>query len=222
MRHGMEYVQSPEKRAFDIAGAALLGGAQAPFMPLFGIGAALLARELAVGIPELLFRQERLGRSGATFKALKFRTIPPENESHHTFGTHDERARRIGRLIRASGIDEIPQLINVLRGEMSLVGPRPMVAVDFSHYQDADPWLFKDWETMYYETRPGIFGISQLMRRGVRDVTPQVRRDSMWSDLQYATQDASPAVDAAIMLATVPASIALALRVRRQRPLPNG
>ena len=110
------------KRLIDIL-AAVVG--------LLLVSPVMVSTALAIRMfdgPEILFRQERVGRDGRSFQLLKFRSLKPasENESETTWNvSHDKRMSRVGKLIRRTSIDELPQLINVLRGEMSLVGPRP-------------------------------------------------------------------------------------------------
>ncbi|MCP9961588.1 exopolysaccharide biosynthesis polyprenyl glycosylphosphotransferase [Streptomyces somaliensis] len=112
----------PSKRALDVVGAGLLLLAAAPVLLL-----CAAAVRLADG-PGVLFRQERVGQGGRTFTLLKFRTLRPESE--HEAATRwsvarDERLGAVGSFLRRSSLDELPQLWNVLRGDMSLVGPRP-------------------------------------------------------------------------------------------------
>jgi lipopolysaccharide/colanic/teichoic acid biosynthesis glycosyltransferase len=102
------------KRLLDLVGAGLLLLILAPVMALVALGV-----RVALGRP-VLFRQERAGRGGQPFTLLKFRSMSPGR------GGDAERLGRFGRWLRASALDELPQLLNVLRGEMSLVGPRPL------------------------------------------------------------------------------------------------
>jgi lipopolysaccharide/colanic/teichoic acid biosynthesis glycosyltransferase len=96
------------KRLFDVVGA--VGGLIA-FSPVLAvIAAAILVED---GRP-ILFRQERLGRTRRTFTIVKFRSM------------RDERVTRVGRILRATGLDELPQFVNILRSDMSAVGPRPL------------------------------------------------------------------------------------------------
>lgn len=109
------------KRVLDVAGALL--GLAVLLLPMCGIALLIVCSS---GMP-VLFRQERLGENGIPFTLYKFRTMHPdaERDGAQWAEAQDVRVTAIGRLLRASHLDELPQLINVLRGEMSLVGPRP-------------------------------------------------------------------------------------------------
>jgi lipopolysaccharide/colanic/teichoic acid biosynthesis glycosyltransferase len=127
-----------------------------------------LAVLLALGRP-ILFRQRRAGRHGAPFTLLKFRTMRE--------GTAPDALRLsgFGRWLRASGLDELPQLANILRGDMSLVGPRPLPC-------DYTPF-FSAVEAERLRVRPGLFGLAQA--RG-RNALPWAQR--LACDVQYARQ----------------------------------
>jgi len=133
------------KRALDAAGAALLLALLAPAM----LGVAWAVRA-ALGAP-VLFRQVRAGQGGAPFTVLKFRTLRA--------GPGDDAARmtRLGRVLRALALDELPQLVNVLRGEMSLVGPRPLPL-------DYVP-LYSPRQALRLRVRPGLAGLAQAAGR---------------------------------------------------------
>jgi exopolysaccharide biosynthesis polyprenyl glycosylphosphotransferase len=132
-RFGLDRRQRLVKRGFDLLGSALLLGLLAP-----ALAAIALAVWLASPGP-VLFRQTRVGREGRHFQMLKFRSmvdnadslkagLRQQNEADGLFKIEDDpRITRIGRLLRRTTLDELPQLLNVLRGEMSLVGPRPLV-----------------------------------------------------------------------------------------------
>ena len=134
--------------------------------PIFALLA--LAVLLALGRP-ILFRQRRAGRHGAPFTLLKFRSMRE--------GTAPDAARlgRFGLWLRASGLDELPQVINVLRGEMSLVGPRPLPC--------AYTPLFSALEAERLRVKPGLFGLAQA--RG-RNALPWARR--LACDVDYVRQ----------------------------------
>jgi lipopolysaccharide/colanic/teichoic acid biosynthesis glycosyltransferase len=133
-------MSNPPKRIFDLAGA--VGGLVA-FAPAFAL--VSLAVLLDDGLP-VFFKQERLGRRRRPFVVLKFRTM------------RDGRVTRIGRWLRASGLDEIPQLLNILRGDMSAVGPRPLTAADV----DRLGWSTPDCDVRW-AVRPGLTGLAQIL-----------------------------------------------------------
>ncbi len=142
------------KRAVDVAAAALLLGALAPLL-------AAVAVAVKAGSPgEIVFRQRRAGRSGRPFTIYKFRTMVRDAPSS-PLGTYcyadDPRVTRVGRLLRATSLDELPQLWNVLRGDMSLVGPRPDLPHHVERYTPA--------QRRRLEVRPGITGWAQVNGR---------------------------------------------------------
>ena len=162
------------KRAMDIvlAMAALL--ALAPLL----LGAAL-AIALETGL-QVLFRQTREGLNGREFGMYKFRRMVKNAAQVGPYFTtdNDPRITRVGRFVRRTSIDELPQLINVLKGEMSLVGPRPDVPAQRSLYTPVD-WAQR------CSVRPGITGLAQALYRS--DSTEVQRLDA---DLRY-TREAS-------------------------------
>jgi undecaprenyl phosphate N,N'-diacetylbacillosamine 1-phosphate transferase len=131
---------SRAQRVFDVAGA--LAGL-AVFLPIMAVIAAAIA--LDDGRP-LLFRQPRLGYRRRAFEILKFRTM---RAGHVT---------RVGRVLRATGLDEIPQFFNILRGDMSAVGPRPLTAADVGRLGWEDARFDFRWSC-----RPGLTGLAQLV-----------------------------------------------------------
>lgn len=168
------------KRLLDVllAGAGLL--ALSPF--LLAVAAAIV---LESGRP-VFFRQQRVGRGGVTFGLYKFRSMVPDAATIGPYftATDDPRITRIGRFIRRTSIDELPQLLNVILGHMSLVGPRPDVPAQRSLYTEAD-WAER------CSVRPGITGLAQALLRS--EATPEqrlaldlryVREQSLWLDLQ--------------------------------------
>jgi len=114
----------------------------------------------------ILFRQDRLGRNGKVFKMLKFRSMCVGAESTGSgvySGKGDARVTRVGRFIRATSLDELPQLINVLRGDMSLLGPRPPLTYH--------PWKLEEYteeQLHMFDVRPGFSGWAQV--HGRKDV----------------------------------------------------
>ena len=148
------------KRAADIVGAMVLLVLTAPVLILIAIAIRVDSRGPA------LFAHRRLGRGGRHFDCLKFRTMQLDAEHrvfeddqlrHHYVSNHfkipahlDPRITRLGRILRRSSLDELPQLWNVLKGDMALVGPRPIVALEATHYGDKHNDLLS--------VRPGLTG----------------------------------------------------------------
>jgi lipopolysaccharide/colanic/teichoic acid biosynthesis glycosyltransferase len=128
------------KRLFDLAGASAGLLVFAPVMAV--IAAAVFVDD---GGP-VLFRQIRLGRARRPFTILKFRSM------------REGRATRVGRVLRATGLDEIPQFINILRGDMSAVGPRPLTEDDVQRLGWMSPAYDFRWQA-----RPGLTGLAQIV-----------------------------------------------------------
>lgn len=139
--------------------------------------AAAVAVALESGRP-VLFGQVRLGRGGREFRMYKFRSMVKNAASIGAYHTApgDPRITRVGRFLRRTSIDELPQLINVLRGDMSLVGPRPDVPAQRALYSDAD-WAAR------CSVRPGITGLAQAL---MRSEATEAERLSL--DLRYARE----------------------------------
>ena len=120
----------------------------------------------------VFFKQERLGHHGKIFKILKFRTMVV-NAEHMGTGVvinekDDPRVTKIGRFLRATSLDELPQVFNVLKGDMALVGPRPPVT-----YHPYDGYKnYPDWAKKRFEMRPGMTGLVQTT----------IRSDAPWDD----------------------------------------
>ncbi|MCL5740508.1 MAG: sugar transferase [Betaproteobacteria bacterium] len=159
------------------------------FLALCALSPLLLAAALAIavetGLP-VLFRQTRVGLNGRTFGMFKFRSMVKNAPSIGPYFTQtdDPRITRVGRFIRRTSIDELPQLINVLRGDMSLVGPRPDVPAQRSLYS-AEDWAQR------CSVRPGITGLAQALYRSDSTEVQRLEADlrytreaSLWLDLK--------------------------------------
>ena len=159
------------KRVFDIAAALLLLLISLPIMLVVSLGVLV-----SLGRP-ILFRQRRVGRGGREFEMLKFRSMRDSDESgeHWTTGV-DERKTRFGNFIRRFSLDELPQLFNVLRGEMSLVGPRPELPFFVKKFTDEIPGY-----DARHKIKPGITGLAQI--KGLRGDTSPAERLS--EDMAY-------------------------------------
>jgi lipopolysaccharide/colanic/teichoic acid biosynthesis glycosyltransferase len=132
------------KRGMDVVGAGLGLLLLAPLL-----AATALAVHLSLGRP-VLFRQVRPGFRGRPFTILKFRTMRPPRAGEVWYLTNEQRLSRLGRFLRDASLDELPELWNVLRGEMSLVGPRPLLM----HYLET----YTPDEARRHDVRPGITG----------------------------------------------------------------
>jgi exopolysaccharide biosynthesis polyprenyl glycosylphosphotransferase len=188
------------KRLFDIVAA---GVGLVLLSPLF-LAVGLWIR--AVDGPPILFRQIRVGTHGREFRVVKFRTMVPDAEARladlaarneikgHAFKvTDDPRLSKTGAALRASSIDELPQLWNVLRGEMSLVGPRPPLPSEVAGYDL--------WHRRRLSMKPGITGLWQVEARREEDF-------DRWVELDLAYIDRwSIWLDLKIMLRTIPAML---------------
>lgn len=196
-RHGW---RAGAKRVFDLA---LAGTASLLLAPVFAVIALLI--RLDTGGP-VLFRQERVGKDGEPFQVLKFRTMVVDAEAMlSSLAADDEgagplfkmkadpRITRVGEILRKTSLDELPQLWNVLRNEMSLVGPRPALRSEM-----------KDWGSELYarlHVKPGITGMWQVSGRSSTTFEEYTRLDL------YYVDNWSLVVDLAIMAKTVPAVI---------------
>ena len=155
-----------------------------------------------------LYRHRRIGAGGRTFECLKFRTMVPDADRvlDRVLATdaaaaaewaatqklrNDPRVTTLGRFLRLSSLDELPQLFNVLRGEMSLVGPRPIVQAEVARYGDEIDY--------YYEARPGLTGLWQVSGRSDTSYERRVRLD-VWYVRNWTLWH-----DIAIILKTIPA-----------------
>lgn len=173
----------PWKRAVDALAA---GGALVALSPVI-IGTALLVR-FRLG-PKVIFRQERPGRRGKTFHILKFRTMLEPDPSRGLV-TNEERMTDFGSWLRSTSLDELPGLLNVLRGEMSLVGPRPL------RTKYLDRYSFE--QARRHEVRPGLTGLAQVAGRNSMSWD-----DRLELDVRYV-ESRSALLDLKILLATVP------------------
>ena len=179
------------KRPFDLAVLGLALVALAPVWALLGLGVALAIR-LDDGGPAL-FRQARLGRGGAVFSMLKFRTMVVEAEAQTGpvwTAPGDARVTRVGRVLRRFHLDELPQAVNILRGEMSLVGPRPERPELAARIERDVPGF-----AARLRVRPGLAGLAQAEGAGWRDPALKLRYDNLyiaamspWLDLKLCAR----------------------------------
>jgi lipopolysaccharide/colanic/teichoic acid biosynthesis glycosyltransferase len=176
------------KRAFDIATAGTALVVLAPVMALVAL--AVLIRH---GRP-VLFVQERPGLDGVPFRLFKFRTMRNAVDANGRPLPDEQRLTRLGRLLRATSLDELPELVNVLRGEMSIVGPRPLLPDYLTHYTPG--------QARRHEVRPGITGLAQVNGRNASTWEERLTNDVWYVD------NWSLGLDLRIMMRTVPRGLA--------------
>ncbi len=167
----------PAKRALDLVGASVGLLVTAPVMA----GAALAIR--ATMGPPVLFAQPRPGLGGRTFTMYKFRTMREASDEAGRPLPDEARLTRLGRVLRASSIDELPALLNVLRGDMSLVGPRPLLVRYLERYTPE--------QSRRHTVKPGITGWAQINGRNALTWEEKFEHDvwyvdhrSIWLDLR--------------------------------------
>jgi lipopolysaccharide/colanic/teichoic acid biosynthesis glycosyltransferase len=187
------------KRSMDVVLSALGLLALAPLL-------AVLAYGVSRSGGPVFFGQMRVGLNGRTFKCYKFRSMVPEAERllplllekdavlreewrRHQKLTNDPRITRFGALLRKTSLDELPQLWNVLRGDMSLIGPRPILIEQYPMYGRAVKW--------YSAMRPGITGLWQVTARGDGDFQRRIALDCLY------VRGYHPAHDLLILLKTI-------------------
>jgi lipopolysaccharide/colanic/teichoic acid biosynthesis glycosyltransferase len=186
------------KRWLDVAGALVGLVLGAPILIVAAICIKLESRG------PVLYRSRRVGRAGRTFTFLKLRSMVNGADRHRHHLSHlnesdgpvfkiarDPRVTRIGRFLRTTSIDELPQLFNVLRGEMSLVGPRPPLAEEVAQYE---PWQFRR-----LEVRPGLTCLWQISGRSRIGFQEWMRLD-----LEYIRKQTF-GLDIRILIRTIPA-----------------
>lgn len=129
------------------------------------------------------FLQERPGLHGKIFKVIKFKTMTDERDAEGNLLPDAERLTKVGRFVRSTSIDELPQLINVLKGDMALIGPRPLLVQYLP--------LYSKEQARRHEVRPGISGWAQCHGRNAISWTEKFKLDawyvdhcSLWTDLQ--------------------------------------
>jgi lipopolysaccharide/colanic/teichoic acid biosynthesis glycosyltransferase len=151
---GRRYLHSRRKRLMDVAFASL---AMVPAAPLMAIAAAAIRLETP-GHP--IYRQRRVGLRGHQFDVLKLRTMVTGAEhigAGLAIDEGDTRITRVGTMLRRTSLDELPNLLNILRGEMSVVGPRPTLKVQVDQYTER--------QRLRLEARPGLTGWAQVNGR---------------------------------------------------------
>jgi lipopolysaccharide/colanic/teichoic acid biosynthesis glycosyltransferase len=165
----------PVKRTVDIIGSAV---ALVVFSPVIAVTALLVRKRL--GSP-VLFAQERIGRNGTTFTLYKFRSMTDARNSDGTLLSDAERLTAFGALLRSSSLDELPELVNVLRGHMSLVGPRPLPVRYLERYSPE--------QMRRHDVRPGLTGLAQVNGRNAMDWPTRFAYDLEYLNSRSLTTD---------------------------------
>jgi lipopolysaccharide/colanic/teichoic acid biosynthesis glycosyltransferase len=189
------------KRTFDLVGASLILLALSPVLATIALAIKLTSRG------PIVYRSVRPGIGGTPFACLKFRTMHRDADQRQAdleslneasgaiFKIRDDpRLTSIGRVLRRFSLDELPQLVNVVKGDMSLVGPRPLPMRDFDRLES--------WHKKRYLVLPGITGLWQVSGRSDLDFDDLVRLDFLYLERW------SPFLDLTILLKTIPAVFA--------------
>jgi lipopolysaccharide/colanic/teichoic acid biosynthesis glycosyltransferase len=159
------------KRGFDLAFSGLGLIVSAPLWLLFAV--AIKAEDRG----PVFYRQQRVGRDGRPFEVLKFRTLRVRaDEVVRPWMVPDSTwVTRVGVLLRRTALDELPQILNIAKGDMSVVGPRAMPVDEFETYRATLPGLPRR-----LEVRPGLTGIAQVYGKATRDVKAKLRYDLLY------------------------------------------
>lgn len=174
------------KRPVDVLGSTLGIVVSAPFAILISLA---IRAESEGGV---FYTQERIGRNGVPFQIVKFRSMLTPEDSYGSDGeilANYDRVTRVGRALRATSLDELPQLLNIFSGDMSLIGPRPTLP-----YQ-VDRYTAKQRKRL--DVRPGLTGLAQVSGRNSLSWTEKIEKD-----LEYV-QNISALLDLKILLRTV-------------------
>lgn len=172
------------KRAIDIIASA--GVLIILFLPLSLISLWLHFANKGAGA---FFTQERPGKGGKIFEVVKFKTMTDERDEDGNLLPDEKRLTKVGRLVRSTSIDELPQLWNVLKGDMSLIGPRPLLVKYLP--------LYSDYHSRRHEVRPGITGWAQIHGRNLCKLSDKFNYDVWYVD------NVSFKVDCLIVIRTV-------------------
>lgn len=163
------------KRSFDIV--ASMGALTVLTIPMVLI--AILVR-VSLGKP-IFFRQERIGLGGRPFNIIKFRTMRAATDADGENLADEERLTAIGRILRSTSVDELPEVWNILRGDMSLVGPRPLLPEYLPYYLPE--------QMRRHEVRPGLTGLAQINGRNKQSWDDRFRLDIQYVDTHAFSGD---------------------------------
>lgn len=175
------------KRGFDFLSSIIAAIIVCPLLAIIAVSIKVSSKG------PVIFKQKRLGQNGSTFEIYKFRTMVPNAENMGTGVTvsekTDDRITGIGRILRATSLDELPQLFNIIKGDMSLVGPRPPVT-----YHPYDGFAnYPEWARTRFDMKPGLTGLAQ-----VRLSVDASWDERMKTDVEYV-RNYSPFLDLKIL-----------------------
>ena len=171
------------KRIFDITAS---GAALVALSPVLAVTAYKVKKNL--GSP-VLFKQTRPGLNGEPFEMLKFRSMTDAKDSEGNLLSDSERLTDFGRFLRKSSLDELPELWNIFKGDMSIVGPRPLLMRYLPYYTEA--------EQKRHNVRPGLTGLAQVSGRNMLNWDDRLALDT------YYAENQSLLLDAKIILKTI-------------------
>jgi lipopolysaccharide/colanic/teichoic acid biosynthesis glycosyltransferase len=178
------------KRVLDLVFGGFLLLATAPAWPLIALAVKLEDRG------PVFYRQQRWGQGGRLFDVFKFRTMVSDSDEKHGVveaSDEDERVTRVGGILRSFGIDELPQVLNIIKGEMSFVGPRPLAVGEVVHDDDGNPTVWDRLPEFRHRmsVRPGLTSLATLYlpkdvdrKRKFRYDLLYIRRRSLWLDVR--------------------------------------
>lgn len=180
---GRSWYRAYGKRTVDVIAGT---GALVVLSPVIAAVAGLV--QVKLGSP-VIFRQRRPGLGGEVFELYKFRTMTDERDESGQLLPDSVRLTAFGRMLRATSLDELPELVNIVRGDMSLVGPRPLL-VEYLP-------LYDERQARRHEVRPGLTGLAQVRGRNLLSWESKFE-----ADVEYV-ENVSLALDASIVLRTV-------------------
>lgn len=156
------------KRTFDLTVAVTV-------IVLFWWVFAILAVTIAVALGRpVIFTQDRPGKDGTVFKLCKFRSMSNAKDEQGNLLPDKDRLNKFGRILRSTSLDELPELFNVLKGNMSLIGPRPLLVKYLEHYNS--------YEMRRHEVRPGLTGLAQISGRNALTWKSRFEKDIEYVD----------------------------------------
>ena len=209
-KSGAEYLNSHSKRLVDVLGALVVALEASPALIPAAVLAGIDNRSLRP-----FFRQARMGQNDQQIEITKFRTIREERARGELkiYGPYDPRATKIGSFLRGFGWDELPQLYQVLSGELSLVGHRPHLTNKV--WLEAAPDIYEEWHEVCSPIKPGLINPSNFLLRRAGRLTDEVVARVMQAEINYVKEQASVREDLKI-IGLAPFRLARAIHARAQ------